>query len=319
MSTPLIYALALAAAPLAAEVDKAKLYEHIHKRYATPADMQITLKSLGPSPLPGLQRGVLELKKGDTTQQQEIHLTEDGRRYFLAPLYETRPDFGGLRVLVEAEGKPKPPPIYLSPDGRHALWGAFGEPQDLGVDPDRENLGKMRLEKAYGRGPKDAPVVLVEFSDLQCPFCKKAHEALEAELFKAYGKQVRWVSKHYPLRGRHPWAYDAAVAVSCAGAQKEPAYHALQGALFAAQESLTPANLRERALAFAREQKLDAERFAACFDKKEAAAAVEADIAEGDGLGVDSTPTLFVNGRRAPPLPFEALKPVIDEMLGAKK
>lgn len=316
-----LLALACPAARAADPVDRQKLYDHIHKRFSTPSSMELRLGELKPSPLPGYLTGTLEFRQGEMRQLQQIHVTRDGRRYLFGVLHSLAPsDAPGLRSPRPVEGQPPPPRVFVSPDGRHLLHAVFGPPQDLTVDPDQENLGKMRLDDGTPAwGAADAPVTIVEYSDLQCPHCKKAHEALEERLPKAYAGKVRWVSKSYPLRNAHPWAYDAAVAVACAGLLKPEAYRALQSDFFRDQPAISPGNVREKALAYARKAGLKPAEFEACLDGPEGRARVDAHIQEGEALGISGTPTIYVNGRRAPAFPFEALSEVIEEMLAAKK
>lgn len=316
-----LLAAVCAAAQAADPVDRQKLYDHIHKRFSTPTTMKLHLGELKPSPLPGYLTGTLEFRQGDARQLQQIHITRDGRRYVFGVLHSLAPsEAPGLRAPRAVEGELSPPKVFVSPDGRHLLHAVFGPPQDLTVDPDKENLAKMRLDDGTPAwGPPDAPVTVVEYSDLQCPHCKKAHETLEAELPKAYSEKVRWISKSYPLRNAHPWAYDAAVAAACAGLLKPEAYRALKSDFFRDQASVSPGNVREKALAYARKAGLGRKEFEACLDGPEGRARVDAHIKEGEALGITGTPTIYVNGRRAPALPFEALSQVIDEMLKNKE
>ncbi len=316
----LALALFLAAPVLGAEIDREKLYDHIHKSFSTPSTMKIELRGLRPGPIKGFLKGTIVFLHQGGTRNHDITISEDGRHYILGPLYGSRPSTTpGLR---EVFAQPDQPPVpgggfYLSDDGKHLLIG-YGKAQDLTKDPDQANREKLKLGKAFGQGPRGAPIVLVEFSDLQCPFCRKVHKILEAKLAKTYGKKVRWISKHYPLRNHHPWAYDAAIAVSCAGIQQEAAYHRLQSAIIEEQKAVSTANLREKVLGHAKNAELNLKVFTRCFDKKESARLVDADIAEGNSLGVDSTPTVFINGRKANPASFKTLSDVIDEMLAGR-
>lgn len=319
---PFFFTLALfwAAPVLGAEIDRQKLYDHIHKSFSTPSGLKIKLRGLRPGPIKGFLKGTIVFTHQGGTRNHEIMISENGRHYILGPLYGTRDSaVPGLREVFAQPDQPPPPGagLYLSDDGKHLLVG-YGKAQDLTQDPDQANREKLKLGKAFGQGPRGAPVVLVEFSDLQCPFCRKVHKILEAKLAKTYGKKVRWISKHYPLRNHHPWAYDAAIAVSCAGIQQAAAYHQLQSEIIEEQKAITTANLRKKVLGHAAKAKLDLKVFTRCFDKKESAKLVDADIAEGNSLGVDSTPTVFINGRKANPGSFETLRDVIDEMLAGR-
>jgi protein-disulfide isomerase len=138
-------------------------------------------------------------------------------------------------------------------------------------------------------GGKDATVTVVEFSDFQCPYCRAAEPGVKAVRDK-YGDRVKLVYEDFPL-GFHEHAMDAARAARCAGEQdKFWQYH---DALFQDQSKLAVADLKAKAAKLG----LDNKKFAACFDKQEPDAAIKADQARGQALGVSGTPTFFVNGR----------------------
>jgi protein-disulfide isomerase len=162
------------------------------------------------------------------------------------------------------------------------------------------------------RGPADAPVTIVEFSDYQCPFCRRAEPTVKEVLAKYEGK-VRFVFRHFPLDRIHPQARGASEAAACAAEQgKFWEYHA---ELFSGDGQL------DRPVLDAAAQKtgLDAAAFKTCVDERKTQALVEADVKAGEDAGVSGTPAFFINGiplRGA--LPFEEFQKVIDEELVAK-
>jgi protein-disulfide isomerase len=157
-------------------------------------------------------------------------------------------------------------------------------------------------------GGKDAAVTVVEFSDFQCPYCRAA-EAGVKEVRAKYGDRVKIVHEDFPL-GFHEHAMDAARAARCAGAQdKFWQYH---DALFEDQSKLAVADLKAKAAKLG----LDSKKFAACFDQQEPDAAIKADQAQGQALGVSGTPTFFINGRELTGAqPAEKFDALIDEEL----
>jgi len=143
-------------------------------------------------------------------------------------------------------------------------------------------------------GPANAPVTIVEFADYQCPFCFRAQQTIE-KLLAQYPNQLRLVHRDYPLDSIHPRAIAAAAASRCAGEQgKFWEYH--KGLLAAPPNasSFPDEDLKQRAAKLG----LDAARFATCLADPAKQAAVRADAEEGGKLGVASTPTFFINGRR---------------------
>jgi protein-disulfide isomerase len=309
--TLLLPALVLAESP-----DTSQVLEHIHKTFNTPAFYRMRITDLKPSPLPGLLSGAFEVSDGTQSQVQPIHISTDGRRYILSDVYPLAADeASGLLTSAPKPGQPAPPVVQVSKDGAYVLFGPF---EDASVDPDKLALSKIDLSKSVSWGPAAAPLTLVEYSEMQCPFCSRAYEIIHQELTTSYKGKLRVVFKHYPLRSMHPWAYDAAIAAACVGKLKPAAHQEFIGSLFKEQKSITPQNLREKAVEFADAGGVDAKRFQACLDKKESQDIVEADIKEGDSLGVAATPTLFVNGRRVRNYQPEELRRLFDELLAQK-
>ncbi|HZJ55009.1 MAG TPA: thioredoxin domain-containing protein [Myxococcaceae bacterium] len=161
------------------------------------------------------------------------------------------------------------------------------------------------------RGPKDAPVTIVEFSDFECPYCGSAHDTVE-QVMNAYAGKVRLVYRQFPL-SFHPRAAKAAEASLCAGDQgKFWEYHDV---LFKNQKKLEPTDLK----AHATEVGLDAQKFGQCLDSGDKKKTVDADQQAGLAAGVGGTPAFFINGiflNGAQPL--DEFKKVIDGELASK-
>jgi len=152
----------------------------------------------------------------------------------------------------------------------------------------------------HARGPEDAAVTLVEFSDFDCPHCARLDETISG-LLRAQRPDVRVIFKHFPLNSecnpaaqgtRHPAACLAAIAAECAGEQDR--FWQYQHSLFAQQGRFQRAEL----VSYARRLELDVGAFERCLDSDAARQRVESDAREGARLGVQSTPTIFINGRR---------------------
>ena len=146
----------------------------------------------------------------------------------------------------------------------------------------------VNVENAHGRGPQDAPVTLVEFSDFQCPYCKRVQPTL-AELFEEYEGKLRWVFKDLPLTSIHPGAVRAAEAARCAGEQGR--FWEYRGALFELARVTDDVHSE-----VAQSLELDYEAWETCLDSGKYVAAVEADGAEAAVLGISGTPAFLVNG-----------------------
>ena len=311
----LAFLLAIAAPARAAGLDKPALYKHLIKSFSTPPGVEFEVRDLKPSPIEGFQAGMLESRFRGNYQRQPIMVSDDGRWYLLSEAYplgaSKLPGLLSTAENAEAEG----PQVHVSKDMKYFI---VGEARDLTQDPDKANLAKIKTAGALARGPASAPVTVVEYSDIQCPFCKNAHVAIEAELEKTYGAKVRWVFKHFPLTNIHPWAYPAAIGVACVQKQKPEAAWKVMAGLFEHQEKMDPQgkDLRARVLEEAVKVKLDAKKLETCLDKQESKETVESDMSEAKALKVNSTPTLIVNGRLVNGFrDFTTLKAIIDEML----
>jgi protein-disulfide isomerase len=170
-------------------------------------------------------------------------------------------------------------------------------------------------------GAPNADVVLVEFSDFQCPYCKEEAKMIRENLVKTYPTGVRLYFKTFPIESLHPWAKPAAVASRCVFKQQPTAFWTFHDWVFDNQASITPENLKQKVSDWAKEQKdLDGGKLQACMADPAAVAEVDNVIKEAKALQVDRTPTLFVNGRRiASTIDWPNLKSVIDFELEYQK
>jgi len=221
---------------------------------------------------------------------------------------------GTLRLSRGAQSQELP--FLLSADGR---WFLRVDPVDLTVDPVQEVVSKIDTgDSNPSRGPKDAAVTIVEYSDFQCPFCTKGYTTLETEVLPAYKDKVRFCYKHLPLPF-HPWAEPAAIAMECMEAQSPDAAWNVYKGYFEKQKEVTPANVKDKALEFTAADKIDKAKFDKCYDGKETAAKVKADKDEAAALGLSGTPSFVINGRFVKGAqPAANFKAVIDDELAAK-
>ena len=159
-------------------------------------------------------------------------------------------------------------------------------------------------------GDKDAKVEVVEFSDFQCPFCSKASVILK-QIKQKYGKKVKIAFKQYPLPF-HAQAKGASVAALCANEQKTEFFWKLHDAMFADQSKLAINDIKTSAKKIG----VDSAKFDKCLDSNKYLAQVEADIKQGQEIGVKSTPTFFVNGQLIQGAqPIEVFSEIIDAEL----
>lgn len=203
------------------------------------------------------------------------------------------------KLTIEQSSPHKSFALFLSPDLRHltpALFDVNREPVGVSHPTTVESPTALVPDISPALGGKAAPVTIVEFSDFECPYCKRMSEVLTKE---AGTGQVRLVFKHYPLP-IHSWAEAAAKVAACAASQNASAFWKLHDYLFEHQSDLTRENLRDRVLSFAklRDSGLRLAEFTGCIDTDASNSLVDRDVQLGQRLGVHATPTFFVNGVR---------------------
>ncbi|HYE16170.1 MAG TPA: DsbA family protein [Pyrinomonadaceae bacterium] len=147
-------------------------------------------------------------------------------------------------------------------------------------------------------GPANAPVVLEEFSDFQCPACARLHPSLK-KIEDDYGSRVRVVFRHFPLQQMHKNAFSAARAAEAAGLQGK--FWEMHDRLFETQNEWKDSpEPRPLFAMFASRLGLNVEKFRADMERQDIADRVRADYNRGMSLGVGGTPTIFLNGRELP-------------------
>ena len=174
--------------------------------------------------------------------------------------------------------------------------------------PSPLSLAEIDIGRSPIRGPSEAPVTIVEFSDFQCPFCARATPTIQ-QLLDQYPGKIQWVFKHYPLpiHPDAPLAHEASVA---AGEQGK--FWEMHDLIFINQRAMK----REDLLKHATQLGLDMKRFTEKLDSGEFKPVVRNDMEEGQKLGVRGTPTFFINGRRVVgALPFETFQGIVEQAL----
>jgi protein-disulfide isomerase len=175
---------------------------------------------------------------------------------------------------------------------------------DLSKDPYADTMSKIDTTGRPTRGAKASKVVVVNFDDFQCPFCARMHQELFPGIFKEYGDRVTFIYKDFPME-MHPWAMHAAVDANCLAAENSDAYWDFADYIHANQHEVsnekTPGARLEALdrLTMLQGQKhnLDVVKLQSCV-KAQDESAVKASVKGADAVGVDATPTLFVNGEK---------------------
>ncbi|MBF0340997.1 MAG: DsbA family protein [Magnetococcales bacterium] len=162
------------------------------------------------------------------------------------------------------------------------------------------------------KGDAKAPVTIIEFSDFECPYCRRAQVTLK-KVQEVYGDKIRMVFRHYPLPF-HAKAPKASEAAQCAADQGK--FWPMHDLLFDDKTNLDPPELKKAAKTVG----LDQAAFDKCLESGKHGARITADLTDGKKLGVTGTPTFFINGVRVVGAqPFEKFKSVIDEELKEKE
>jgi protein-disulfide isomerase len=230
------------------------------------------------------------------------------------------PNYDALTITFDGGEKKQTYDFLLAKDGKTLLRMTK---LDLSKDPLAEVMKKIDVKGRPTRGNSQAKVVAVNYDDFECPFCSRMHQTLFPELLKEYGDRVVFVYKDFPLAEIHPWATHAAVNANCLAAQNQDAYWAFADYIHANQKEVNAEKSHD--LQFAaldrmtteqgQKHNLDVTKLQTCI-KAQQEDIVKASIHEGEGLGVEATPTMFINGDKVDgALPVGELRDVLDRAL----
>ncbi len=200
--------------------------------------------------------------------------------------------------------------FYVTADGEHAVVGDIIPFGAKPFEPVRKTLEKGITGPS--RGPKTAPVTIVEFGDLQCPACKAAQPGIEALV--AAEPNARFVFQNFPLE-MHNWAAKGAAYADCVGQASSEAFWKFVAKTYETQSDITAENADEKLTALADASGVKGAEIAGCATTPVTKAHVDASIALGKAVNVTGTPTLFINGRvigNVSQVPAEALKGLVD-------
>jgi protein-disulfide isomerase len=241
-------------------------------------------------------------------------------KVIMGPLRSSEfPNYDALTVTFAGPDKKQEFEFLLSHDHKTLIrMTKF----DLTTDPYVEIMKKIDARGRPTRGNKDAKVTVVNYDDFECPFCSRMHATLFPGLFKEYGDRVLFIYKDYPIEEIHPWAMHAAVDANCLGAQNNDAYwdyvdylHGNPHAIGERGRDGQNAELDKLATLQAQKHNLDVAKLQACVTAQDEKA-VRASMHEGEIVGVDATPTMFVNGRKLDGvIPAEDIRIALDQAL----
>lgn len=231
------------------------------------------------------------------------------------------PNFNDVTVSVGEYGKSgKPLNLLLSKDGK-----TLAQLSNFDLTKDPKDLVSDAGRPARGGGEK-APVRIVVFDDLECPFCARMHSQMFPAILKRYGDQVRVVYKDFPL-SQHPWAIHAAIDADCLGEQSTPAYwnyvdymHEHAAEIGGNEKSLTAAKIQLDKIATDQgaANRVNAGKLQACLAKQDESP-VTAGLREGESLNINGVPALYINGQTiSGAAPIEFVYRAVDDALLAQ-
>jgi len=240
-----------------------RIERQVRSYYSIPPDVKITVSSRKPSEFPNYDAVTVTFNSSEKTHDYEFLLSKDDK------------------TLIRMTRL------------------------DLTKDPYSETMQKIDARGRPVRGNKDAKVTLVNYDDFECPYCSRMHQTLFPELLKEYGDRVAFIYKDFPLSEMHPWAMHAAVNANCLASQNSDAYWEFADYLHANQREVSSAKDRDGQFAVldrlamdqAAKHKLDPQKLQSCV-KAQNDDAVKASLKEGEALGVEATPTLYINGEK---------------------
>jgi protein-disulfide isomerase len=257
------------------EIDKEKVEKYLRKVLSIPSNIRMEFSEFEDAEILGMKKSSLKITNTQNNRSQNFDL-------------------------------------YISSDGKYLFWGKV---YNLQVDPFKEMKEKISIKDRPYWGDKNSKVVVVEFSDFQCPYCEKAHKMVKENLQPVYKDKILFVYKQFPLNF-HNWAKDASVFSLCAYKQGNEYFWKMHDFFFDNQQNITKESFKQESLQYAEDIGLNKKEVKKCFEEKETLKEVEKDIAEGQIVEVSGTPTFFINGQKIVGVgSFQDFKDIIDEQL----
>ncbi len=235
------------------------------------------------------------------------------------PLKSTFGNVAIVRFYIESGGNKIPGLAFIAdkqvlvggtllemPDGKNLSQEIAGKPIPIVL-----NMDQFDLSQSVPRGPKNAKTVVIEFSDFECPFCRR-EAAIVENLMKKYPGQIVLYYKHFPLENIHPLADKMAVAAECAKAQRPESFWTFHDHFFTDGEIRSLDEVRSRGRAWARADGLNEAKWLSCYDKDVPTPFIQKDAQEGKKIGISGTPAFVINGRMVVgAVPIEELEAAI--------
>jgi protein-disulfide isomerase len=269
--------LSLMAESPAGEPDRAKLEQFLRRYYAWPVDMvDVKIGAFMPAPVSGFR-------------------------------------LARVQATAKAGKGQVSQQFWVSDDGRYIFQS---QPLVADQDPFAETKALIDLKDQPAFGSVLPKVTVVEYSDLQCSYCRAIANTIRQDIPKDFGGEVRIIFKDFPLTSIHNWAMDAHIAGRCIYKQDADTFWLFHDWIFEQQEQISVRNFRDKLKEFTAGKKINGQKLNACMAGPEARAEVEAAVKEGESLEITGTPVLFINGRKlVGAQPYSTIKQIIQAEL----
>jgi protein-disulfide isomerase len=256
---------------------------------------------------------------------KQVHATFNLPPYVGVTVVERKPSdqfpgYDKLTVVLAAGEQSQKQEFLLSKDGKTLI---SMRKMDLTRDPQAEMMAKIDLHGRPVRGNPNAKVTVVVYDDFQCPYCSHMHQTL-IDVLKTYGDRIKVVYKDFPLKEIHPWAERAAIDSECLAKQNGAAYWDFADYVHAngreIQGEKRPVNLQQAeldriAMEAGKRHSADGAALASCV-KAQPKTDLDASEKEAEGLGVEATPALIINGMKMDgAVPEDELRMVLNKAL----
>lgn len=314
--------------PPASATDRARVFAVVNGKGITSADIENGLQPL----IFSVQEQMYDLRRYDLNLKiNDLLLTEAAKKQGITPAQLVEREVTAELPVIGEEAARKFfeenkrringefPAVkhqiieYLNDQEREKRTAAFAEQLQreasvqIFLTPPDPPVYDIAIDDQPIKGDPNAPVTLVEFTDFQCPSCARQHPILE-RILKEFGDSVRLVVRDFPL-SQHKEAAKAAEAAEAAREQGK--YWEYVALLYTRQSALQLEKLKE----YATELGLDREKFDASLDGGKHLERVHRDLMDGESVGIEGTPTLFLNGRVVSDRSYEGLKSAIEKAL----
>jgi len=326
-----------------------EILEYVRGQLAFPKTAALAAGPIHASRFPGFYETTITAGAGAKTKTWNVALSNNRDFLIVGNLFEAGPDFQKtavaevkqtfdipldtevsvgqaesgvysafyrVPVVVRTKTKQQSSDIFLTNDRQTLVIGLLFP---IRARPRPEVLNSISFTDAVVQGPKDAPITIIEYGDLQCPACARMHEFMEKDLIPKYSGKLRIVFKEFPLV-IHNWAWTGAIASKCVYEIDPKQFVEYRSSVFQRQLEITAADVKSSLLQIAKTVGIDVPKLSACIDDQTPKSLVDQDVREGKLLEISTTPTFVINGRIVAGMPEkDYFYKIIDDALAPRQ